>query len=83
MVPDVNKKAMRNGRAAATRLSGAATKASNKIKVVKTLSLLWFVAMAALYHGAALDGKENHDPELGKEVGKRLGSHFFFQSNLV
>jgi hypothetical protein len=48
MVPDVNRKAIRNGRGAAARGSGAATKASNRIKVVRANSLLCFVAMAAL-----------------------------------
>ncbi len=48
MVPDVNRKAMRNGRAAAARVWRTATEASNRIKVVKTNSLLCFIAMAAL-----------------------------------
>jgi hypothetical protein len=48
MVPDVNRKAMRNGRGAAARASSAATKASNTIKGVKTNGLLRCVTMAAL-----------------------------------
>jgi len=61
MVPDENKKAMRNGRAAAARAPGAATTASRKIKIVKILSLRGVVAMTALYHGATLAGKAEPD----------------------
>jgi hypothetical protein len=48
MVPDVNRKAMRKGRGAAASVSGAATKATNRITVVKANALLRFTAMAAL-----------------------------------
>ncbi|HEX5021320.1 MAG TPA: hypothetical protein VFX54_11705 [Candidatus Binatia bacterium] len=59
MVPEVNRKAMRRGRAAAARLSADATKASNKINVVETIGLRPHVIMAALYHGATLDRKNS------------------------